>query len=105
MEKNRVQDLKTHCELLYVPKDASPLLFSKQWHAGLTIEDLIQASGFLKIYPEVATLAVGIFARLATRETQVKPGDRIELYRPLLLDPKEKRRHQAKRKSSSEPRE
>ena len=87
------------CQLVYVPQNKSPALFTYAWREGLTIEALIQASNFVQIYPEVTTLRVGIFARHATLETKVKPGDRVELYRPLQIDPKEKRRRKAKNPS------
>jgi uncharacterized protein len=40
--------------------------------------------------------AIGIFGRLARRDQPLRPGDRIEIYRPLAADPKEARRARAK---------
>ena len=50
-------------------------------------------------FPEIDlnNLLLGIFSRRITIDTVVKEGDRIEIYRPLLIDPKEKRRLKAKR--------
>ena len=41
-------------------------------------------------------LAVGIWGQVAARTTVLSPGDRLELYRPLRLDPKEARRLRAR---------
>ena len=85
-----------NCELVYVPPAAVPLVFSKPWVENMSVRDLLQDSGFAQHYPEVTDLAVGIFAHCVTGDTLVKAGDRVELYRPLLVDPKEKRRRRAK---------
>ena len=83
------------CELVYVPRGADALVFSTQWVDHLSVGDLVQASGFAKNYPEVLDLAVGIFSQQVTRDTLVKAGDRVELYCPLIVDPKERRRRRA----------
>lgn len=87
------------CELVYIPSNAAPQIFSRPWQEGMTITRLVETSGLLQQYPEVAQLSVGIFARCVSWDTLVKPGDRVELYRPLLLDPKENRRHKARAKA------
>ncbi len=53
-----------------------------------TVEQAIQLSGVLKLYPEInlATQKVGIFGKIATLETLVKDGDRVEIYRPITVD-------------------
>ncbi|MBY4946679.1 RnfH family protein [Cupriavidus respiraculi] len=62
--------------------------------AGTSIAAAIAASGLLQACPEVdpATMRVGIFSKLKTPDTAVREGDRIEVYRPLLADPKTARR-------------
>jgi hypothetical protein len=54
-----------------------------------TVEQAILLSGVLKAYPEInlATQKVGIFGKIATLETPVKDGDRVEIYRPITVDP------------------
>jgi len=89
------------CDLVYVPKDAAPLVFSLAWAPQMTIMDVIQQSGWLQDYPEIESLEVGIFASRVSRDTMVKAGDRIEIYRPLEADPKEKRRRLAKNLSNN----
>uniref|UniRef100_UPI003F876CFD RnfH family protein n=1 Tax=Cupriavidus ulmosensis TaxID=3065913 RepID=UPI003F876CFD len=60
---------------------------------GTTIVAAIAASGLLQACPEVdpATMRVGIFSKLKTPDTLVRAGDRIEVYRPLVADPKSAR--------------
>ncbi len=62
-----------------------------------TIEQGIRISGILNKYPQInlATDKVGIFGKIATLETPLRNKDRIEIYRPLIADPKEVRRKRA----------
>lgn len=59
-----------------------------------TVEEAINLSGVLKLYPEInlATQKVGIFGKIATLSTQVKDGDRVEIYRPITADPQQVQR-------------
>jgi putative ubiquitin-RnfH superfamily antitoxin RatB of RatAB toxin-antitoxin module len=61
---------------------------------GTTIENTIYQSGVLTEFPEIdlGNQKVGIFSKRCALTDIVKAGDRIEIYRPLKLDPKEKRR-------------
>lgn len=54
-----------------------------------TVEDAIKLSGVLKIYPEInlANQKVGIFGKIAALDTQIKDGDRVEIYRQITADP------------------
>ncbi len=72
---------------------------------GLRVRDVVGQSGVLERFPELQLLRtpVGIFGRLADWDDPVHDGDRIELYRPLLIDPKEARRVRA-RAGSGAPR-
>ena len=65
--------------------------------AGVTVEDAIIASGVLSLEPDLnlRNLKVGVWNRVASLEQRVREGDRIEIYRPLLVDPKEARRIRA----------
>lgn len=62
-----------------------------------TIEQAIQASGILSRFPEIdlQSQKVGVFSKLKTLTDKLAPGDRIEIYRPLLIDPKEVRKKRA----------
>jgi putative ubiquitin-RnfH superfamily antitoxin RatB of RatAB toxin-antitoxin module len=70
--------------------------------SGATVADAIQRSGLAGLHPEVDTLRcpVGIFGRRVQRYRVLADGDRVELYRPLLADPKDARRHRARRRPS-----
>lgn len=65
---------------------------------GSTIETVIDRSGILLIFPEIDLnqQQVGIFSRRKELSDVVSEGDRIEIYRPLLIDPKEARRKRGK---------
>ena len=65
--------------------------------AGTTLEAAIVASGLLQEVPEIdlATFAVGIYSKKKTLDTVLREHDRVEVYRPLIADPKETRRRRA----------
>lgn len=67
--------------------------------AGTTIEQAIRRSGMLQAVPSIdlAVNPVGIFAKKKPLDTVLRAGDRIEIYRPLLADPKETRRARARK--------
>lgn len=70
---------------------------------GTTLQQAIMHSGILREMPEIDLLIcrVGIYAKLKTLETVLRDGDRIEIYRPLIADPKESRRRRADRKTAA----
>ena len=65
--------------------------------ALMTVQQVIQASGFEAQYPNIDWQAcgVGIFGKQVKAGDVVKPGDRVEIYRKLVFDPKESRRRRA----------
>ena len=66
---------------------------------GATIEDAIIASGILSLRADIDLKKnkVGIYSRPAKLTDVVQDGDRVEIYRPLLADPKELRRKRAEK--------
>jgi len=66
---------------------------------GSTVEQAIQASGVLELRRDIdlSENKVGIFSRPVKLGDEVQDGDRIEIYRPLIADPKELRRQRAER--------
>ena len=54
-----------------------------------TVEAAIEKSGILRMFPAIYLSAqkVGIFGRLVKLDAVLKPGDRIEIYRPITCDP------------------
>jgi len=65
-----------------------------------TVETAIKLSGILHEYPEInlSKNRFGIYSSLAQPETLLKPHDRIEIYRSLIIDPKEARRLRTQKK-------
>lgn len=65
--------------------------------AGSTVLQAIEFSGLLQKCPEIdlATSKVGIYAKLVKLDQALRDRDRVEIYRPLLADPKEVRRQRA----------
>lgn len=66
---------------------------------GATVEEAINASGLLELRSDIdlAKNKVGIFSRPAKLADAVRDGDRVEIYRPLIADPKELRRKRAEK--------
>lgn len=64
---------------------------------GSTVQDAIAKSGILARHPEIdfAQSKLGIFAKLVKPEALLRDRDRVEIYRPLIADPKEVRKQQA----------
>jgi putative ubiquitin-RnfH superfamily antitoxin RatB of RatAB toxin-antitoxin module len=72
-------------------------LFEVRMPAGSSVRQAIQACGILSSVPELAgqELDVGIFGQSCRLDDTVRDGDRIEIYRPLTVDPKVARRQRA----------
>jgi hypothetical protein len=65
--------------------------------ANASIEAVIRASGILTQFPEIdlAVNKVGVFGKPGKLADTLHPGDRVEIYRPLIADPKEVRKKRA----------
>ncbi|HEY0665160.1 MAG TPA: RnfH family protein [Gallionella sp.] len=87
---------KISIEVVYALASEQTLL-QLQVAAGTTVAGAIEASGILQKYPqiELATSKLGIFGKLVKADTVLRDRDRIEIYRPLIADPKEVRRKRA----------
>jgi putative ubiquitin-RnfH superfamily antitoxin RatB of RatAB toxin-antitoxin module len=68
--------------------------------AGATVRDAVLASGVLERHPEISleTQTFGVFGKRVVLDAGLSPGDRVEVYRALAIDPKEARRRRAARK-------
>lgn len=64
---------------------------------GATLEDAIRASGILEQFPDIdlGSSKVGVFGKPGRLGDTLQPGDRVEIYRPLIADPKEVRKKRA----------
>ncbi len=63
-----------------------------------TVENAIQISGVLSLFPEIDLTKnkVGVFSKAAQLTQLLNEGDRVEIYRALLIDPKTARINRAK---------
>jgi putative ubiquitin-RnfH superfamily antitoxin RatB of RatAB toxin-antitoxin module len=88
-------------EVVYALPEKQYLRYVKV-EQGSTVEQAIKASGLLELRKEIdlSSNKVGIFSRPVKLSDSVDEGDRIEIYRPLIADPKELRRQRAERASS-----
>jgi putative ubiquitin-RnfH superfamily antitoxin RatB of RatAB toxin-antitoxin module len=68
---------------------------------GVTVGQAIEGSGVLSRFPEInlVTQPVGIYGKKKTLDTVLRERDRIEIYRPLVADPKDSRRKRAAKKA------
>ena len=73
------------------------LILAVNVDAGATVGEAIKHSGIIAKFSEVdlESSKVGIFGKAVTLQTVLREGDRIEIYRPLIADPKEVRRKRA----------
>ena len=64
---------------------------------GATVAVAIDRSGLAENYPDesLSDLLTGIWGQIVDRDFVLKDGDRVEIYRPLQLDPREARRRLA----------
>ena len=88
--------MNLNVEVVYaLPAEQS--LLKVQLAAGATVEEAIRASGVLEAFPDIdlARNKVGIFSKLVKLDEPVRDRDRVEIYRPLIADPKEVRRKRA----------
>lgn len=72
-------------------------IFSIKLPEGATVRQAIECSGVLAKYPEIdlEKNKFGIFAKLVKSETTMRDRDRVEIYRPLIADPKAVRKQRA----------
>ena len=83
-------------EVAYAREHAQALL-PVQGGPGLTIREAIERSGVLERFPEIdlADNKVGVFGKVAALDTALADGDRVEIYPPLIADPKQARKARA----------
>jgi putative ubiquitin-RnfH superfamily antitoxin RatB of RatAB toxin-antitoxin module len=68
---------------------------------GATARDAVQASGLPVRYPQIepATQPLGVWGVRVDADHVLRDGDRVELYRPLRVDPKEARRRRHRQRA------
>lgn len=69
--------------------------------SGTTAREAIEDARLAEEFPDLVVdeTALGVFSRKVAPDYVLKPGDRLEIYRPLVADPKESRRRRAKGKT------
>jgi putative ubiquitin-RnfH superfamily antitoxin RatB of RatAB toxin-antitoxin module len=82
-------------EVAYVGPEGLALVMV-ELDEGASVADALEASGIVRRFGLLeAALSYAIHGQAAARETPVREGDRVELLRPLVADPKERRRQRA----------
>jgi putative ubiquitin-RnfH superfamily antitoxin RatB of RatAB toxin-antitoxin module len=78
-------------------KEKEQTLLPLEGEAGMTVQQAVERSGVLSQFPEIdlAVNKVGIFGKLVKLDQPLETGDRVEIYRPLIADPKEARKKRA----------
>lgn len=87
---------KMDVEVTYARPDVQVIIPVKA-DANATVEEVIKLSGVLEQFPDIdlAVNKVGVFGKLSKLGAQLQAGDRVEIYRALIADPKESRRQRA----------
>ncbi|MBK5931693.1 RnfH family protein [Halochromatium salexigens] len=92
METEKTVDV----EVAYAREQAQALIPVKG-ESGMTLADAIKRSGILARFPEIdlEVNKVGIFGKVAKLDQVLASGDRVEIYPPLIADPKQARKQRA----------
>ncbi|MEA3638678.1 MAG: RnfH family protein [Lamprobacter sp.] len=91
-----VIEQSVNVEVAYARERAQALI-PVQGQPGMTLADAIERSGILRRFPEIDldVNKVGIFGKVAKLDQVLASGDRVEIYPPLLADPKQARKQRA----------
>jgi putative ubiquitin-RnfH superfamily antitoxin RatB of RatAB toxin-antitoxin module len=83
-------------EVVYALRDRQDLVTLKL-PANATAREAVERSGLPEKFPEIdpAKNKLGVFARLVKPDALLRDHDRVEIYRPLIADPKEVRKQRA----------
>ena len=88
-------------EVVYCPAPHQVDLRPLRVAPGTTVREALRASGLLQQYGlDENTLSVGLWGRACALDLTLRERDRVEIYRPLLVDPKEARRQRYKGKAA-----
>ena len=85
-----------YIEVSYALEDKQTLL-NLEVGSDTTLKQAIELSGMLELYPQINLTRdkTGIFGKIAKLDTILREKDRVEIYRPLIADPKEVRKERA----------
>jgi uncharacterized protein len=92
---------KVFIEVTYALPEEQVLL-SLDVEQGTTVEQAVQLSGVLERFPDIDLTKnkVGVFGKATKLDEVLRDKDRVEIYRPLIADPKESRRKRAEKKEA-----
>ena len=87
---------RIHVEVAYALPHEQVIL-PLELPAGSTLMQAIEQSGILERFPDIdlSRQKVGVFGKLKKPDQVLRDGDRVEIYRPLIADPKEVRKQRA----------
>ena len=87
---------KTFIEVAYATP-AKQLIIECKIDSGISMRDAVKRSGIDRHFPDIdlENCELGVFGKVMTNDYVLTDGDRIEIYRPLIADPKEIRRQRA----------
>ncbi|WP_022652714.1 RnfH family protein [Aquaspirillum serpens] len=87
---------KIQIEVVYAKQEQQALL-KLMVDEGITAQQAVEQSGILQQFPEIdpTQLKLGIFSKAIKSDTVLRERDRVEIYRPLIADPKAVRRSRA----------
>jgi putative ubiquitin-RnfH superfamily antitoxin RatB of RatAB toxin-antitoxin module len=90
---------KMRVEVAYALPECQEII-ALEVEAGSTVRQAIEQSGILRRFPEIdlTRQKVGVFSKRRDLNDILEPGDRVEIYRPLTIDPKDLRRVRARKK-------
>lgn len=90
-------------EVVYATRERQKLV-ALEVEPGCTVAAAIDRSGLAEEFPDLVVdpAAVGIFGRKVPLDHVLQAGDRVEIYRPLIADPKEARRERARKRGETD---
>ncbi|MEO7320392.1 MAG: RnfH family protein [Nitrosospira sp.] len=92
-----IHEQSIEVEVIYALSDKQ-IIRQLSLPVGTTAQQAVEFSGIIGIFPEIdlSKNKLGIFGKLVAARAILRNRDRVEIYRPLIVDPKERRRRRAK---------
>ena len=92
-----IHEQSIEIEVIYALSD-NQIIRQVSLPVGTTAQQAVELSGIIGISPEIdlSKNKLGIFGKLVVADAILRNRDRVEIYRPLIVDPKERRRRRAK---------
>lgn len=93
-DRNNAAEL-IHATVVWAAAGQAPCEVAVELPKGSTIGDAARKAFQSWLQETFEEMALGIFNRVQPADTLLRPGDRVEIYRPLVVDPKDARRVRA----------